>query len=177
MSWTHTPRPAILLWCLWVFPFTLWDTLYLALRPHSLPSHEWHTPYFSRTFTVWASIDRMYGQQGYDEKEGFVLAQSVTNMLEATLCLAYVWVIWTGKGSATGFWRAKVKGETGARAVLLGLSAGYVTAVKTALYIFREVFSDFKYTGHNEWRPFLVTWCGMKCVFCLSEGVAEVTDE
>ena len=132
MSWSHTPRLPILIWCLWVFPFTLWDTVYLVLRPHSLPNHKWHSPYFSGTFTVWASIDHIYGQQGYHEKEGFVLAQSVMNMLEATLCIAYAHIIWkSGTGS---FWSAKVTGKAGAQAVMIGLGAGYVTAVKTALY-------------------------------------------
>ncbi|PVI04892.1 hypothetical protein DM02DRAFT_651326 [Periconia macrospinosa] len=162
MTWSHTPRLPILIWCLWVFPFTLWDTIYLVLRPYSLPSNKWHHPYFSGTFTIWASIDHIYGQEGYDEKEGFVLAQSVMNMLEAILCIVYAWYIWTN--STTGFWSATVTGKKGARAVLVGLSAGYVTAIKTALYFLREVFSGYKYTGHNEWKPFLVTWYGMKCV-------------
>lgn len=132
MQFSHRPRLAILLWCLWVFPFTLWDTLYLVLRPHSLPGHKWHKPYFSGSFTIWAGIDRIYGQYGYDEKEGFVLAQSVMNMTEATLCIAYVWVIWqNGQGS---FWSKEVGGKAGAQAIMFGLSAGYVTAIKTALY-------------------------------------------
>lgn len=89
-------------------------------------------PYFSGTFTVWASIARMYGQQGYNEKEGFVLAQSVMNMTKDALCIAYAWIIWTSR--TNGFWKAKVTGKLGAQAVLVGLSAGYATAVKTALY-------------------------------------------
>jgi len=128
MPWSHTPRLPILVWCLWVFPFTLWDTVYLALRPQSM-----HSPYFNM-FTVWASIDHMYGQQGYYEKEGFVLAQSVMNMLEATLCTVYAIIIWKSGTGAGGYWRAKVTGKVGAQAVLVGISAGYVTAVKTALY-------------------------------------------
>ncbi|KAF2872290.1 hypothetical protein BDV95DRAFT_380192 [Massariosphaeria phaeospora] len=64
-----------------------------------------------------------------------------------------------------GFWKARVTGTAGARAILVGLSAGWVTAVKTALYFLREVFSDFKYTGHNEWRPFLGSSCGMNLLY------------
>ncbi|KAF2639951.1 hypothetical protein P280DRAFT_526071, partial [Massarina eburnea CBS 473.64] len=150
------------------------DTIYLCLRPNSLPSHKWHDPYFSGTFTVWTSIDRIYGQQGYNKKEGFVLAQSVMNMLEATLCVVYVCIIWTS--STSGVWNACITGSTGAGAVLVGLSAGYVTAVKIALYILREVFSEFRYTGHNEWKPFLVTWCGMKCITCFIESTVKYRD-
>jgi hypothetical protein len=175
MSWTHKPRLPILIWCLWVFPFTLWDTLYLCLRPHSLPGGKWHDRYFSRTFAIWASIDRSYGDQGWLDQDGFVLAQSVINMVEAFLCVYYVWTIWK---SGNGGLRAPVSGRAGARALLIGLCAGYVTLTKTSLYcksystalfitsanrlVLRECFSGYRYTGHNDWKPFLTTWIGMK---------------
>jgi hypothetical protein len=131
MSWEHKPRLLIIIWCLWVFPFTLWDTLYLFLRPHSLPGGKWHDRYYSRTFAIWASVDRTYGEQGWRDHDGFVLAQSVVNMVEAFLSIYYVWALWT---SGIGGLRVPVSGKSGARAVLTGLCAGCVTLAKTSLY-------------------------------------------
>jgi len=134
MAWSHTPRLSILVWCLWVFPFTCWDTLYLALRPHSLPRYAWHAPYFSGTFTIWAGIDKSYGEQGWRDRDGFVMAQSVINMLEVTLYMLYVCIIWRSAGKLFG---AKLGGRDGGLAVIVGMNAGCVTATKTSLYCWK----------------------------------------
>ncbi|KAJ4295093.1 hypothetical protein N0V90_007102 [Kalmusia sp. IMI 367209] len=159
MTWAHTPRSSILIWCLWAFPLTIWDTIYLALRPHSLPGRKWHAPYFAGTFNKWAGVDHSYGKDGWLDQDGFVMAQSVINMLEVTLYMIYVTLVWRGSG---GFFGKKVGGRSGALAVIVGMNAGCVTATKTALYFMRECLSGFKSTGHNHWKPFLMTWGGMK---------------
>jgi hypothetical protein len=131
MAWTHTPRLPILIWCLWAFPFTIWDTLYLLLRPSSLPGYKWHSPYFSGSFTIWAGIDKSYGEQGWKDRDGFVAAQSVINMLEVTLYMIYILIVLRSAGRLFG---AKVSGRAGGMAVVVGMNAGCVTATKTALY-------------------------------------------
>lgn len=131
MAWTHTPRLPILIWCLWAFPFTIWDTLYLFLRPSSLPGYKWHTPYFSVSFTIWAGIDKSYGEQGWKDRDGFVAAQSVINMLEVTLYMVYLIIVWQSVGR---LFNVKVSGRAGGAAVVVGMNAGCVTATKTALY-------------------------------------------
>ncbi|KAF2466905.1 uncharacterized protein BDR25DRAFT_305769 [Lindgomyces ingoldianus] len=164
MAWAHTTRLPILIWCLWAFPFTIWDTLYLLLRPHSLPGQKWHDSYFSHVFAIWASVDHIYGEEGWRNKSGFVLAQSAINVTEATLYMVYIWIILrSGSQISASKWR--IGGRTGAWAVLVGEVAGCVTATKTAMYFMRECFSGFKYTGHNDWRPFLVTWGGMNLLY------------
>jgi len=175
MTWTHIPRLPVLIWCLWIFPFTVWDTLYLLLRPHSLPGGKWNEPYFGSTFNTWASVDQIYGAKGWREKDGWVLAQSAMNTLEAGLCVIYVWMVSSyGIGS---FWAKTMGRRAGGRACLVGFAAGIVTWVKTAMYcklnnfgsklqlmglVLREPLGAFRYTGHNEWGTFLVVWVGMK---------------
>ncbi len=132
MAWPHTPRIPILIWCLWIFPFTLWDTLYLALRPYSLRGGMWNEPYFGSTFNSWAAVDQIYGLKGWEEKDGWVLAQSAMNMLEAVLCITYVWIVWS-RGTG-GLWSKKLSGRAGGMACLVGFGAGAVTWVKSAMY-------------------------------------------
>jgi hypothetical protein len=130
MSWTHTPRLPILIWAVWAFPFTLWDTTYIFLRPHTLPGRKWHEPFF-RAMDSWAEVDHTYGEQAWQEREGFTAAQGVINMLEVTLYMVYFFIAWRhGRGGVRGAFG----GRWAARAVLVGFAAGTVTATKTSLY-------------------------------------------
>ena len=79
----------------------------------------------------WATVDRIYGEQGWYEREGFTAAQGVVNMLEVTLYMIYVGIVFRNSKapSLSGF-----GGKTAAWAVLIGFGAGVVTATKTSLY-------------------------------------------
>ncbi|KAF2793249.1 hypothetical protein K505DRAFT_244833, partial [Melanomma pulvis-pyrius CBS 109.77] len=86
--------------------------------------------------------------------DGFVAAQSVIDKLEVTLYMIYLIIVWKSVGQ---LFNAKISGRAGGAAVIVDMNAGCVTATKTALYFVRELFSGLKYTGHNEWRPILLT--------------------
>jgi uncharacterized membrane protein (DUF485 family) len=146
MAWSHVPRLPIIIWSLWAFPFTIWDTVYIALRPHSLPGGKWHAPYFSGSFTIWASIDSIYGEAGWRNKSGFVLAQSVINMVEVTLYMIYILLIWR-KGRSSLM--APISGTRGSWAVLVGFGAGCVTLTKTSLYCMSSRISLILIVNHG----------------------------
>jgi hypothetical protein len=134
MAWTHTPRLPILCWIVFAFPFTIWDTAYIFLRPHTLPGHKWHAPIFT-PYSDYAAVDRVYGEQAWLEKDGFTSAQGIINMTEVTLYAVYFWIVMTrGPKSAATRGKRAVSGKAGGLAVTLGLVAGSVTATKTALY-------------------------------------------
>jgi hypothetical protein len=134
MAWTHTPRLPILCWVVFAFPFTIWDTAYIFLRPHTLPGHKWHAPIFT-PYSDYAAVDRVYGELAWLEKDGFTAAQGVINMTEVTLYAVYFWIVMTrGNKSAVTGGKRIVGGASAGLAVALGLIAGSVTATKTALY-------------------------------------------
>jgi hypothetical protein len=130
MSFMHKPRLPILIWAFWSFPFTLWDTAYIFLRPHSLAGGKWHDPVFL-PMDQWANTDHIYGKEGWSDTEGFTAAQGVINMLEVTLYVTYVGIVWR---HSTGGLRASLGGKWATRAVLVGFAGGVVTATKTSLY-------------------------------------------
>lgn len=165
MTWSHTPRLAIICWTVFAFPFTIWDTAYIFLRPHTLPGHKWHAPIFT-PYSDYAAVDRVYGELAWLERDGFTAAQGIVNMTEATLYIVYFWIVMTrgDKSAATGGKRV-VSGRAGGLAVTLGLVAGSVTATKTALYFMTECFSGFKHVGHADWIPLLSTWGFMNLLY------------
>lgn len=132
----HTPRLLVLIWAVYAFPFTLWDAAYIFLRPHTFPGGKWHRPLFE-PMVQWSNTDRIYGELGWENSEGFTAAQGVINILEVTLYMMYFVIVWRHGG---GFRRTSFGGRPAAWAVLIGFGAGVVTATKTALYCrFRQV--------------------------------------
>lgn len=133
MTWEHTPRLPILCWAVFAVPFTIWDTAYIFLRPHTLAGHKWHAPIFT-PYSDYAAVDRVYGEQAFLEKDGFTAAQGIINMTEVTIYAIYFWIVMAkgNKSVATG--KRTVGGKAGGLAVALGLAAGSMTFTKTALY-------------------------------------------
>lgn len=76
----------------------------------------------------------MYGQQAWDNNEGFTAAQSVVNVFEAVLCLIYVVMVWSAGGVRFPLVRNKIHGSKAAQAMLVGLIAGVAMSTKTTLY-------------------------------------------
>jgi len=128
MTWAHTPRFPVLVWTAFAFPFTIWDTLYIVLRPRTLPGHEWHDPIWTAVGT-YAAVDGVYSEQAWLEGEGWTAAQSVINVTEVLL---YVWYYAIVRKSRNE--RNEVGGRAGGRACVVGLVAGTVTLTKSALY-------------------------------------------
>lgn len=114
MTWKHTPRPAILLWIAFTFPFTIWDSLYIFLRPHTLLGHKWHSPFWD-PIDSYAAVDFVYSKQAWLENKGWTAAQGVINTTEVAIYLWYFWILQTqGEGRRVG-------GKSGGLACVLGL--------------------------------------------------------
>lgn len=95
-----------------------------------MPGGEWHEPLFV-PMVQWGTVDHLYGEQAWLEKEGFTAAQGVINVLEVVLYMVYVGLIWQHGG---GFERRRFGGRKAGQAVLVCFGAGVVTATKTSLY-------------------------------------------
>lgn len=173
MTWAHKPRLSVLLWTAFTFPFTIWDTLYIALRPRTLPGHEWHDPIWTQVGT-YAAVDGVYGEQAWIEGEGWTAAQGVVNVTEVILCLWYYALVRKSRNEGKC-----VGGRVGSKACVVGLMAGTATLTKSMLYckchhermfqvylliylVMREAFSGFKYVGEADLYDLLTTWVLMK---------------
>jgi hypothetical protein len=128
MVWSHTPRLPVLLWTAFTFPFTIWDTLYIALRPHTLPGHKWHDPIWTQVGT-YAAVDGVYGEQAWLEGEGWTAAQGVVNVAEVLLYLWYYAIVRKSRSEGRA-----ISGRMGGKACVIGLVAGTVTLTKSMLY-------------------------------------------
>lgn len=126
----HHPHIEVILWALCLLPFTLWDTAYIFLRPHSLDGHKWHKPFFV-PMDPWTDVDRIYGTQAWDENEGFTAAQGVINMVEVMLLVTYT-LITACQGRR--FQERAFGGQWAGIAMVVGLTASVVTLTKTSLY-------------------------------------------
>ncbi|KAJ4298010.1 hypothetical protein N0V90_005909 [Kalmusia sp. IMI 367209] len=159
----------------------MWDATYIFLRPHTFPGGKYHQPLFE-PMVQWATVDHIYGEHGWLEKEGFTAAQGVINVLEVTLYMVYFGIAWQ---HGSGLKRNSFGGRSAAWAVLIGFGAGVVTATKTALYctfaetvtnahtlgntdgceVMREIFSEYKYTEHNSQHPVFTLWGFMNLLY------------
>lgn len=132
-GWSHTPSTATLLWMGVSLPLVAWDTAYMLLRPHTMPGGSLHEPLWV-PYALYGEVDHMYGAKQWDARNPFAATQSLLNLAESLLYLAYLglWYAY-GAAPAPGARRA-VGGRVGALAVLLGFSAAVMTVSKTVLY-------------------------------------------
>jgi hypothetical protein len=126
-TWKHTPRTFVLIWCAFVFPFTIWDAIFVVLRPHTFPGYKWYSPYFEGV-ADWATVDRAYSEDAWIKGEGLVAAQEIVNLSEAILCLVYLVMVMRNGG------RKGVGGRVGAIAAVFGIVAGTITLSKSVLW-------------------------------------------
>jgi len=175
MAWSHTPSLATLLWISAAVPFSIWDSLYMFLRPHTLPGHKWNLPIW-KPYITYAAVDRVYSSQAWEENNGFAGAQCFMNLVESGLYVWYLWLVSRNgrvQRPAEGGWKLlgwygqtrTVGGRAGALAVVIGAISGAMTASKTVLYVLNEVFSGFHYLGHNDLGTLIQCWGVMVCIY------------
>ncbi|KAL9940998.1 hypothetical protein V8E36_000486 [Tilletia maclaganii] len=132
----HKPRTWITLWLALSSILVLWDCGYMLLRPHSMKGGKWFAPW--APYELYGTIDKMYGIDAYNAKEGFPAAQSVMNLPETALNYFYVYLV-TISTSQQGR----------AIAPIVGFTATVMTASKTILYMLVEWACGYCKTGHN----------------------------
>lgn len=155
--WTHTPTNLTLVWLLASLPLVIWDTLYVFLRPHSMPGGFLHSPLWV-PYALYGTVDHVYGFRAWEAKNGFTAAQSLLNAVETVAYGCYLWGVWrfgreengAGEGAKrlpgrprkdavvrvveeVRGWRV-VEGRAAGRAVLVGFAASVMTLSKTVLY-------------------------------------------
>ncbi|KAK0522436.1 hypothetical protein OC835_006570 [Tilletia horrida] len=132
----HKPRTWITVWLIVSSLLVMWDCGYMLLRPHSMKG--------GKLFPLWApyelygTIDKIYGLDAWNAKEGFPTAQSQMNIPETILNYTYLWIVLFSTSPA-------------ARAVapIIGFTATVMTASKTILYMLVEIACGYCKTGHN----------------------------
>jgi hypothetical protein len=114
-------------------PLVAWDTSYVLLRPLSMPGGSLHWPLWV-PYALYGEIDHMYGVKQWELGNGFTAAQSLMNVAETLLYMAYLGIWYYYGQSVVRGSRRTVTGRAGALAVLLGFSAAVMTVSKTVLY-------------------------------------------
>lgn len=183
-TWAHTPSNTTLVWLLVSLPLVLWDVGYVLGRPATFPGGWAHAPIWT-PYALYYTIDYIYGQKAYDERNGFTAAQSAVNVAETGLYLVYLYLVFARgapqpdrRVTRSGGKAAKVQGRgapsprtvgwlgeariVGGRAAgwasLIGLSASVMTLSKTVLYMFNEYYSGWANVGHNSWWTLVTMW-------------------
>jgi hypothetical protein len=134
----------------------MWDTSYVLLRPHSMPGGYLHSPVWT-PYALYGTVDYIYGWPAYNSHNGFTAAQSTMNILESSLYIWYLWIVYSsgvlsvgeGRGApgariAGALGRGRVvSGRMAGTAALVGFGAAVMTLSKTLLYCeFSEPFSS-----------------------------------
>ena len=143
-GYAHKVPPLLMIWLVVSLPLVLWDTGYIALRPHSMPGGRLHSPLWV-PYALYGTIDYVYGWPAWNNHVGFTAAQASLNVVETALYLYYMAVVaWPGTSEVFSFRDLNsflvgekdraVSGPSTAAAVLLLFSAAVMTLSKTVLY-------------------------------------------
>ena len=132
---SHRPPLPLLMWLIISLPIVLWDTLYVQMRPFTMPGGSLHSPVWT-TYTIYARVDYVYGWPAWDNRLGFTAAQSTMNVPESALYCWYLYVVLrqVTDWSYGGIKRLEVRGRVMDLAVLLAFSAAVMTLSKSVLY-------------------------------------------
>ncbi len=134
----------LVIWLYVSLPLVLWDTSYIALRPHSMPGGKFHSPIW-KLYALYGTVDYVYGWPAWDGHVGFTAAQASLNAVETIMYVYYLIAVWKNasgnllkaqniKGFLLGEEQNSVRGPGVAKAVLYLFSASVMTVSKTVLY-------------------------------------------
>ncbi|KAK2462822.1 hypothetical protein APHAL10511_005213 [Amanita phalloides] len=131
----------ISLWFLITAPVIFWDIGYCLMRPRSMRGGDLH--WIWKPYSLYQEIDYVYGLPSFQDGDGFTNAQSIMNIVETLMNLAYVYL-------------AHVSDWPGAP--LIGFTSAVMTLAKTVLYWAQEYFCDFCAVGHNSLEDLILYW-------------------
>ncbi|KAK0551276.1 hypothetical protein OC846_003333 [Tilletia horrida] len=86
----HPTRTWIVLWLALSSILVMWDCGYMLLRPHSMKGGKWFAPW--TPYELYGTIDKIYGLDAFNAREGFPAAQSWMNIPETILNYLYMLV-------------------------------------------------------------------------------------
>lgn len=94
-----------------------------------MPGGALHAPIWT-PYALYGTIDYIYGEKAWNEKNGFTAAQASLNVLETGGYGAYLWVVWR-KGVGEG---RRLPSAWGGVACVVGFALSVMTVSKTLLY-------------------------------------------
>jgi hypothetical protein len=142
--YSHTVPPLLMIWLFVSLPLVVWDTSYIALRPHSMPGGKFHSPIW-KLYALYGTVDYVYGWPAFNGHVGFTAAQAALNTIETAFYIYYLVVMYRNTSGSLlkardlrGFFLGEetnsVRGPGVAQAVLYLFSASVMTLSKTVLY-------------------------------------------
>ncbi|KAH7890236.1 hypothetical protein F5I97DRAFT_625 [Phlebopus sp. FC_14] len=131
----------ITLWFLLTTPVILWDAGYCFMRPRSMRGGDLH--WIWKPYALYQEVDYVYGIKALEENDGFTNAQSLLNIIETSLNLAYVYL------AHVCHWPP---------APVIGFAAATMTLSKTVLYWAQEYYCGGCAIGHNGWKDLVLLW-------------------
>nr|GAT60650.1 predicted protein [Mycena chlorophos] len=128
-------------WFVLTAPIIIMDLSYCFLRPRSMIGGD--LSWFFVPYHTYQYIDHVYGIEALQRGEGFPNAQSLLNLFETILNLAYVYA------THVRAWNP---------APVLGLVGASMTLSKTVLYWAQEYYCNWCAVGHNSLRDIIMYW-------------------
>ncbi|KZO92352.1 hypothetical protein CALVIDRAFT_308597 [Calocera viscosa TUFC12733] len=142
------------LWFIISTALVFWDAGYCLLRPRSMEGGDLNwiwTPY-----NLYANIDYIYGWPAFNAGEGFTSAQSLLNLVENFINLAYLYSAHIDKSPV---------------APLIGFTGVVMTFSKTVLYWAQEYYCGYCKIGHNTAKDIIVLWVIPNGAWLLVPGI------
>ncbi|OAG11950.1 uncharacterized protein CC84DRAFT_1182761 [Paraphaeosphaeria sporulosa] len=187
-AWSHTASNVTLAWIAVSIPLVIWDSLYILLRPHTMAGGFLQWPFW-KPYEIYAAIDYVYGQPGWDLKDGFGGGQGAVNVIETILYGLYIMIVYNhgvkaagGSGVQIGSgvkgWASggvRVRGIKGNTALIIGFTASVMTLSKTILYYLVEYYTGFKNTAHNDWFTLFLFYGVMNGLWVIFPAYMTVT--
>ncbi|KAJ6618180.1 hypothetical protein B0H10DRAFT_2030919 [Mycena sp. CBHHK59/15] len=128
-------------WFLLTAPVIMWDVGYCFMRPRSMEGGDLH--WIWKPYSIYQNVDLVYGVAALEHGDGFTNAQSLLNVFETLMNLAYVYL------AHVAAWPP---------APLIGFTAASLTLAKTVLYWAQEYYCNYCAVGHNTLKDLVVYW-------------------
>ncbi|THH19491.1 hypothetical protein EUX98_g8769 [Antrodiella citrinella] len=135
------PHWWISLWFGVTIPVIFWDVGYCFMRPRSMAGGDLN--WIWSPYTLYQTIDYVYGLPSFERGDGFTNAQSLLNVIENCMNIAYLYL---------AHWQSSPV------APLLGFASAVMTLSKTFLYLAQEYFCGGCAVGHNTLKDMLLLW-------------------
>ncbi|KAK9429909.1 hypothetical protein V1505DRAFT_372560 [Lipomyces doorenjongii] len=138
MAYYYKPITLVAAWFVLSNVIVTWDASYVLSRPHSFPGGKWH--FLWKPYALYGEIDYVYGLPAFEGNDGFPSAQALMTLVEAVFNYVY---LFTSYFCTSPCWRLA--------GAIIGMMSATSCFSKTVLYMLCEIFSGYKYVGHNTW--------------------------
>ncbi|KAK0186884.1 hypothetical protein F5146DRAFT_1067757 [Armillaria mellea] len=128
-------------WLLITIPIIFWDAGYLFLRPRSMEGGDLH--WIWQPYSIYQNIDYIYGVPALAEKDGFPNAQSLLNIMENFMNIAYLYLAYVVRWPPAN---------------LVAFTSANLTLAKTLLYWVQEYYCGWCNIGHNRPQDLIQYW-------------------